>query len=297
MEDFRQLISDALKQKRPNLSATSLKTYVSILYNVSKKIDPTNTKMDIFENPTPIMELLKEKPPASRKTTLSALFVLTGIETFNKQMLDDCKVTNDHYRENKKTEKQEENWIELDEIKKIYDDLLTNVNAMFAKKLVINEAVVVNFLLLSFLGGISGLPPRRSLDYTELKKHLINYDEKKDNYYKNGVMYFNVYKTAKTYGSQTLDVKTLAPALDKILKKWVKLNTNEYMLFSSNGQKLTSPQVTKKLNQIFNGRKISTDILRHVFLTDRYGKVQEDMKETAKHMSHSPAEQALYIKR
>ena len=54
---------------------------------------------------------------------------------------------------------------------------------------------------------------------------------------------------------------------------------------------------TKKSNQIFNGRKISTDILRHVFLTDRYGKVQADMKETAKHMGHDTTEQALYIKR
>ena len=109
-------------------------------------------------------------------------------------------------------------------------------------------------------------------------------------------MYFNVYKTAKTYGSQTLDVKTLAPTLDKILKKWVKLNTNAYMLFASNGNKLTSPQVTKKLNQIFNGRKISTDILRHVFLTDKYGSIQKAMKNDATMMGNSLEEQALYIK-
>ena len=193
-----------------------------------------------------------------------------------------------------KTQKQEENWIEVNEIQEIYDALFKNVNLMFSKKLAINTHIIVNFFLLGFLGFVSGLPPRRSLDYTDLK--IKSYDVNKDNYYKNGILYFNVYKTAKTYGTQTLEIKTLAPDLDKMIKKWIKLNDNEYMLFGTNGNKLTSPQVTKKLNQIFNGRNISTDILRHVFLTHKFGKVQADMKLTAKQMANSPAEQALYIK-
>ena len=132
------------------------------------------------------------------------------------------------------------------------------------------------------------------MDFTELRTK--SYDVNKDNYYKNGILYFNAYKTAKTYGTQTLDVKTLAPDFDKMIKKWIKLNDNEYMLFGTNGNKLTSPQVTKKLNQIFNGRNISTDILRHVFLTHKYGSIQKAMKNDASMMGNSLEEQALCIK-
>ena len=294
METFRQNIQEALKKKRPNLTESSLKTYVSILANISKKLDPKNEDIDIFDKHEEILDLLKEKPAHSRKTPLSALFVLTGNEFFNKQMLEDCKTTNSLYREQQKTQKQEENWIDVKEIQEIYDGLFKNVNLMFSKKLAINSHVIVNFFLLGFLGGVSGIPPRRSMDYTDLKTK--SYDVNKDNYYKNGILYFNVYKTAKTYGTQTLEVKTLAPDFDKMIKKWIKLNDNEYMLFGTNGNKLTSPQVTKKLNQIFNGRNISTDILRHVFLTHKYGSIQKAMKNDASMMGNSLEEQALYIK-
>ena len=36
---FRDEIADKLKRERPSLSASSLKTYVSILYNLKKKLD------------------------------------------------------------------------------------------------------------------------------------------------------------------------------------------------------------------------------------------------------------------
>eukprot|EP01036_Dinobryon_divergens_P041749 gene41749-55375_t len=52
---------------------------------------------------------------------------------------------------------------------------------MFSKKAVINAGVVIEYLLLAFLGGVSGIAPRRSMDYTELKTK--NYDTKTDNYY------------------------------------------------------------------------------------------------------------------
>jgi hypothetical protein len=77
------------------------------------------------------------------------------------------------------------------------------------------------------------MPPRRSMDYSEMKIH--NYDPKTDNYYKAGKFFYNKYKTAKTYGLQTLDVPK---QLNTLIKKWIKLNNNDYMLYSTNGNKL-----------------------------------------------------------
>ena len=68
---------------------------------------------------------------------------------------------------------------------------------------------IVSFILLGALGGVSGVVPRRSMDYTELK--IRNYNPHTDNYYKKGKFYFNVYKTSKDYGLQNIDVKESAP--------------------------------------------------------------------------------------
>ena len=291
---FREIIENELKIKRPNLSASSLKTYVSILYNLRKKLDGEEN-LKFFEEDERILDFLKDKEPQTRKTVLSALFVLTGKAEYNKVMLEDCKHTNEIYKQQKKSKKQEDGWMSIEEIQKIYDELFTTVTSMFSKKLLANYQTIVYFILLGCLGaGVSGLPPRRSLDYTEMR--VKNYDVHKDNYYKNGVFYFNIYKTSKTYGQQTLDVKSLAPEFNKILKKWVTCNPTDYLLFSSVEKKLEPSQVTRMINNIL-GKPVSTDLLRHIYLTEKYGKVQSDMQNDSEAMGHSTAEQALYIKK
>ena len=117
-----------------------------------------------------------------------------------------------------------------------------------------------------------------------------------DNFYKGGKFYFNVYKTATQYGEQVIDVKEKAPEFYKILNKWVKINPTEYLLFSSNEQKLTSPQVTRMLNKLFS-KSVSTDMLRHIYLTDKYGKIQDEMEQESRDMAHSTEMQKMYIKK
>ena len=171
---------------------------------------------------------------------------------------------------------------------------MEEVKLMFSKKLLSNYQTIVNFILIGALGGVSGLAPRRSLDFCEMK--VRNFDPKTDNYYKGGKFVFNRYKTAKDYGEQVIDVKEKAPEFNAILSKWVKSNLTDYLLFSSNQQKLTSPQVTQTLNKLF-GKNTSTDLLRHIYLTNKYGKLQAEMMEDSHDMAHSSATQALYIKK
>ena len=291
---FRETIEHNLKEKRPNLSASSLKTYVSILYNLHKKLNADGDDIKWFDEDEKILEDLKDKPPSSRKTVLSALFVLTNKPEYNKVMLEDCKHTNDQYKEQKKSKKEEDNWVSVDDIKKIYDDLLEKVKDMFSHKLISNYQTIINFILLGCLGGVSGIAPRRSLDFADMK--ISGYDPKIDNYYKAGKFIFNKYKTAKDYGEQVIDVKSKAPEFNAILSKWVKCNPTDYLLFSSNQQKLTSPQITRMLNKLF-GKNTSVDLLRHIYLTNKYGKLQEEMEADSKDMAHSLNQQALYIKK
>jgi integrase len=208
-------------------------------------------------------------------------------------MINDCKLTNEMYKSQKKSQKEEDNWMSLTEIKEIYDDLYQRVSLMFSQKLIADYTTINNFILLGCLGGISGLSPRRSKDYTEMK--IKNYTNQ-DNFFKAGKFYFNVYKTATDYGEQVIDVKQKAPEFYKILNKWVKINPTEYLLFSSNKQKLTSPQITRMLNKLL-GENVSSSMLRHIYLTEKYGDIQNEMEQTSKDMAHSSNMQSLYIKK
>lgn len=293
MNGFRQQIETVLKQKRPNLSPGSLKTYVSILSNISKKIDPTNTSLDIFEKTEPILDLLKEKPPASRKTSLSPLYVITGIEDYQRIMVADCHTVNEFNRQQVKTEKQTENWITMDEVKKLYEHFFKNTTLILANKQLLNYNVIVNYILLAFSGGVSGVPPRRSLDITEMK--IRDYDEKTDNFYKNGVFHFNIFKTKQYYGTQTISVKEMSPEFYKILQKWIKINPTPYLIFTDQQNKFTSSLITRRFNNLF-GKKASVNNLRHAYLSERYGDIQKEMLKDSVMMAHTPATQNLYIK-
>jgi hypothetical protein len=121
-----------------------------------------------------------------------------------------------------------------------------------------------------------------------------NYNTETDNYFRNGKFFFNVYKTADKYGLQIIDVPT---ELNTLIKRWIKLNDNDYLLFSKNGNHLSSSQITRILNKVF-GKNVSTDILRHVFITNKFKNMPElkEMQKTANEMSHSLLTQLEYIK-
>ena len=179
-------------------------------------------------------------------------------------------------------------------VKDIYDGYLANVKAIFANKTPMDYATIVNFFLLAFLeAGVSGIVPRRLLDYCLLK--IKNYDVERDNFLKSDKMTFNIYKTAKVYGEQFVNIpKELMP----LVKKWVKVNPTDYFLFSSNEKPLTSPQVNKMLNKIFSGKHISVDILRHLFVSTKYKDMPKltEMLNTSQQLGHSLNTSLEYIK-
>jgi len=280
--EFRETLSKALKEKRQNLSASSIKTYVSSLVNLVKQMDGDYT-IDFFSNKEKsILEYLSQKQSQLRKGTLSALFVLTGIEQYQKTMVDDCKKVNENYKSQTKTEKEKINWISMEEIKEVYNHLKTKVDEMIKNKM-IHHNTYIDFLLVALLSGVI-VPPRRSLDYALMK--VKKFDEKTENYIKNSKFYFNQYKTSKKYGEQTL---AIPKELLGYIKKWTKFQSNDYLLFSSNNKHLSSSQITKHLNRIFGGKNISVDILRHVYLSNYYKDIPKvkEMENLASSMGHS----------
>lgn len=299
MEELRK----QLKENRPKISDSSIRTYSSIVSNLYRYMhDDLHKSLDgaleFFEkNPTKILEYLKNKKGSNRKTILAAIVVLTGhkenvSEQYRKTMLDDARKYNDDEKDQKKTETQEKNWITQEQLKKIYDELQKDTKNLLTKESITPADFqrLQNYVILSLY---TLQPPRRLMDYTEMRLHG-EIDKEKDNYIDKKTFVFNKYKTSKFTGTEKID---LNPKLKYIIDKWKKHNPHEYLLVGTNNKKLTSSQLQQRLNTIL-GRNASVNILRHSFLSEKYKHIDlKEMKSDADAMGHSVNQQMLYVKK
>jgi len=283
-------LKDVLKQKRPNLSDKSINTYASVLKTIMKNLEFDNVKQ--LDNDKKVLEYLKEMKPNTRKTRLSALFVLTENEAYKKHMLEDVNAYNNSMKSQVKNDKEIENWITKDELFEIYNALKKDTNVLFRKK---NKTMadlqdIQSFVMLSLFVL---LPPRRALDYSEMK--ITNIDKKSDNYIKGNNLVFNIYKTSKQKGQQVL---AIPKELKSILNKWVKNNDTDYLLFDNKGNKLTSVKINQRFKKLF-GKSFSVNMFRKLYLSDKYSNTMTEMKNLEKDMEKmgsSKAQVNHYVK-
>lgn len=291
-------LTDILKEKRPNLSDGSLRTYKSILTNIYRRCYPEDEEIKIskLNDDKCIIDHLKDVPYSRRKTTLAALVVLTGNKTYTKLMLQDI----DSYKAKQNMQEADgkfENMIPFTEVEAILKSLEKQAKQIYMKdKLNMTDLQnIQNYILLSLTGGVY-MAPRRSQDWVIKWR---NYYEEKDNFFdlKGKRFVFNEFKTRKQKGQQIIEVPK--PLL-AILKKWIAVlpADEDYVLFDTKGNPITPSQITHRLNTIFD-KPISTSMLRHIFLTSKFSGVNlKDLKDTANAMGQNNIETTLsYVKK
>lgn len=296
-------LKEYLKNKRPNLSTGSLATYKSILSNLYSKFH-NGEKKDIdvsffSKQHKNILEHLKDIDPVKRKTTLSALVVVCDDDVckyYREPMMQDIKIANSINIEQKKTDKQKENWVSQEQVREKFDSMYEALKPKLISKKIDGKTLneFSDLLLLALTSGLY-IPPRRSLDWVEFK--VKNFDKKVDNYMLKGKFYFNRYKTDKTYGMETIDIPS---ELQTLLKKYISYlpSSQEYLFVNNKGGKINSVKIALTLNKIF-GKNVSVNGLRHSYITEKYKSMPalKDMMQTAKEMGHSLDQALLYIKK
>jgi hypothetical protein len=290
-------LAKCLKENRPNISDSTIKTYSSLLKSFFYKHHEKSVDINCewFQNQDDIIELLKDKPASTRKTTFAALVALVKEnEKYKKAMMNDSKTYQEFIDTQTKTKTQEDNWKSFDEVKKIYDDMYNRVKPLLNSKEVLSTKdfkLVQDFIILALTSGV-WISPRRSMDWCEMK--IKNVDKGHCNYIDKNFFVFNKYKTAKFYDEQRVEIPK---GLKLILNKWIKINPHDYLLVDSNNNKMTNVKLTQRLNAIFDGR-ISTSMLRHIFITEKLKDVPalKELKQMAQDMAHSVSEQLTYIK-
>jgi len=294
-------LAEVIRKMKPSISDSSVKVYTSILKNLFYKHHDKDVDMntDWFSNQDTVMKCLVDKEPKSRKTIYAALIAITGDKNNDKYktaMMEDSKKYDSNIQKQEKTETQKDNWKSLADVNTIYETMSNKVKSYLNSKQPLDKneyKKLQHFIVLCLTIG-KFIPPRRSLDWCEMK---INgpIDKEKDNYIDGNRFVFNVYKTKKYYGKQEV---VIPRELKSILTKFIKLNPHEYLLTDTKGQKLNNVKMTQMLNAIFDS-KISTSMLRHIYLTDRLKDIPKltELQNLAKEMGHSVREQLEYIKK
>ena len=299
-----------IQKNRPHLAISSAKTYVSIIRNLSKQMNiDLSTPDKVINHTDDIVEHFKDLEPKLRKTRLSALIVfldnpkevtedaLKTMDIFRKQMMKDGAEYSRELRLQEKTPKQEDGWMDWNDIITNYKNLEKEVSYFKTQTSLTKQQFkrVQMFVLLSCLLLI---PPRRSTDYVMFK--IRNEDINKDNFMetkgRKSYFVFNTYKTAKKYGRETIEIPT---ALKNIINRWKLINKNDYLLVNSNmDKKINATQLNSMLYDYFN-KPLSTSLIRHIFLSEKYKNVPalQEMQKTADEMGHSLTQALEYVKK
>jgi integrase len=299
-------ISEILKEARPNLSEGSLKTYTSIIVNISKqmKLD-LSTPEEVITNYEAILAHLQPLKPSIRKTKLACLIVFMSKtpnneqakKAFNELMMEDKTESDEQDAKQELTPRQEQGWLPWKEVLERYQTLEKDANRLW-KKPSLDKSEFHRLQTYVLLSCLVLIPPRRSLDWVSFR--LRNEDKEKDNYMtyekRKPIMVMNDYKTKRTYGQQRVPIPT---KLATIIRKWMDVNPHDSMLMNYNQKApMNQTQLNVLLHEFF-GKPISTSLLRHIYLTHVHEGTPaiKQMTETATTMAHSINEALLYVKK
>jgi integrase len=308
---FKKGLIEKLENK--DLSESSIKLYLRNLEKLNDDLPLKN--FNFLKNQDEILKKLEEyKENTKRGYLISITATLSAVKDKYKNLYDKYyKLMIDFNNELKKkpteemTETQSENWLSWEDITTKFKELENKVN-MFINNKEISENqynILLSYMILSLYFYN---PPRRNLDY-QLMNIVKNYNESLPqdiNYldYDENKFYFNVFKTAKKEGQVVVDIK---PELKEVINKYLKFHpllkhkklsktTNTPFLVYYNCKPFDKVNsITRILNKIFD-KKIGSSMLRHIYLSNKYGDIQNQKTDDAKAMSHSVQTQNDYIK-
>ena len=308
-----QSIKEQILQNKPNISDSSIKTYLSLLKNLFNKYSNSNkddefNKKFFIDNYVLIIENLQKENLNSRKTKLSSIVVLLGDDPINEKykfnMMNDIHLKKEEDEEQLMNDKQKYNKLSQSEIKDVFKMYYNKFIALKLKGQILNKNdfdIYQSYILLCLISGIMDIPPRRLLDYVNLK--II--DDGKSNYYdeKNKKLIFRIYKTKSTYGTQEILINDKLNRILKNYKLYLIKNNIDYFFTHKNNQINTS-QLNLWINSIFSkalNKNIKPGIngIRKSYLTERYKNIPalKQMMNTAQAMGHSIDTALTYIKK
>jgi hypothetical protein len=288
---------------------TTATQYLQTLFSLNDKKPFRN--LAFLRDTERISTALQDKAISTQKTIVSVL--LSVLDFYKKTasykktyqfydaLLTDKKDALAETQDGTKTSKQEKNWEDWETVLEKKTQLRTAVQS-FSNEKKLTAAQYETLLSYVVLSLYTDIPPRRNQDFMDM--YVVKEEPADDtkNYYVlgNQTFVFNKYKTKKTYGKQVIPVPNtpeapLADTLALYLKYHagaparITKKTEFPLLVKQDGTPMNPVNgLTRLLNHIF-GKKVGSSMLRHSYLTMKYGDMKEGLEADTEQMAHSPA--------
>jgi len=316
---FIETIKKEINEKR-KLRPSSLNAYASNMNKLHKLMfDKEITGLDFLKDKKKVMKTIEEKKLSTRKTYLAAIVVTLMafdkdedlIKYYRDEMEDLAKQFNANMEEQKKSETQDKNWVSLAALRKVMRKYRNELNEkeIFKKDaddLTNKEFDLLQKWIVASLYILDENPPLRN-DYimetiSNKDYEKLSEEEKREKNYlviksRNNKMFsLGEYKTSGKYGTKTIPV---GKKLNSALNIWLKFNKTGHLLLNSKREPMTANGLTKYLQKTFapTGKNISSSMIRHIFISDKFPAQNKEKEEVAEKMAHSVNQQTLYSKK
>ena len=303
-----------------NIKPNSLRAYMISLRKLHEKLD-TDDEFDSIENwlcgknVEKIINILSDMKITTRKNYLASVIVAltTDKDKYEEELKEYRKyldvIVAEYTKQMKsqtKSEKQEANWVSMNELKEIVAGYKKTIRKMdlVNKELWSNkEFNIYQMYLVGLL--YTELPPVR-LDYSNMllitEKDYKKLTEKNKNYLvlvSRNKKYFSLgsYKTENHYGVHIIQIP---PVINTVINKFLQHNTSGYFLINTQRNVLSDNGLTKLINRVFanTGKKISSTMIRHIYLSEKYEARNGEMEADAAALMHSVGtQQNIYVKK
>ena len=312
-------LSQSINDSR-NIKENSLRAYMISLKKMHEKLD-TDADFDSIDNwlcgknIEKIINLLSEMKITTRKNYIAAIIVaLTtdkdkyedALKEYREYLSIIVEEYNKQLKSQTKSQKQEENWASMDKLKEIVSGYKKEIRKLDLANKEIWSNKEFNLYQLYLVGLLyTELPPVR-LDYSNMmlitEADYKKLKQKDKNYLvlvSRNKKYFSLgsYKTEDKYGVHIIEIP---PVINSVINKWLSHNTTGYFLVNTQRNILSDNGLTKLLNKVFaaTGKKISSTMIRHIYLSGKYDANQAEMEKDAAAMLHSVGtQQGVYVKK
>ncbi len=285
------------KLKTEGLTETTATSYVKRLKNLN---GGKFTNIKFLRDVESIMDKLKDYAPSSQESYVGMIISVMNkyqTKTNDKARLQYVSILKEPSKyftkreRNVMTPSQKANWLEKDDMMKLIEGVEEKgIKASRKRKNITTKDYddIVNYFIVSLY---TKLPPRRNKDYSIMK---INSDEGNTYMTDTNEFIFRDYKTSNTYGEQKISLNNY-PEMNKVMKVYMNKrveNDDGFLITRHNGSNFRQiNDMTRRLNKIFGGKKISSTALRNMYVKDKYKDVNKQMKEDAEIMGHSIGQQ------
>jgi len=298
-----------------DIRQTTLNIYKNMLNRLADKLD-VDFSMDMFETKRKeILEYLSTLSNSVKKKMIASIMVAISPEknkplekysslynTLKLMLNKENGIYLESVSNNKKSDKDEKNLTTMNELHKVRERLLKHIKAKGydLKKDKGVESKKDFFLIQKYLiASLYTLLPPRRLIYSDMKIvnkkefDALSEKEKEDDAYLVNVnksrKYFYYGKEADKSSTEEAVKIDVPKSLNNLLNFWTGINKKDYLLLNNQGQKLSKNNLSKEVRSIFSNKSknISVNLIRKIYISERFADVNKEKKEIAEQMNHS----------